>query len=670
MRRRMVLLAWAAGVLMAGGLRWRTGGDVVAAQSAAPDVQIDRVSIGGVVLNSSSQTAESGVWVIAQTKSLPTPFRRIVVTDDQGRFVVPDLPGASYELWVRGYGLKDSAPARASRGERVKLQVANAQDAQEAARIYPASYWLSLYEPPSKEELPAGFTSRDHWIATWKNTCNHCHQLGMPTTRAWTRPQDWDAALGRASSMSAEADRLGRDALTRSLAAWGSRIGAGEVPAAPPRPTGVERNIVMTQWDWGFRDSFVHDLTSTDKRNPTLNPYGKVYGLDMGRETLWALDPVENTVTSHHVPVRNQKGYNGTLDYYHDRMTAENWMANPHNPMMDDKGRVWITTQIRPEDPESYPKWVRSVIATENNTEAEIDQGYQLAVQSSHHHQLGYFDPKTGKFVLADTAYSNHHLQFDRDGKIWSNAPGDPIALGMFDTKKFDPQAPEATEASAQKAWMHLDTKTGKAVLGSGYAVAVSPVDGTIWQSSPSSEGPSNKLFKFDPRTRKFTDYPLSLPGRLPHGIDASTDGRIWISTGSGHLGRFDPKTEKFTYWDLPVPKLKGTGKETGTAEFPYFLWVDQFDVFGLGKDTVIVTGTGSDSLQVFDPKKETFSVIRIPYPMPFYTRGLDGRIDDPKAGWKRRGLWATYGSYLPRFTETQMGSVTHIQLRPNPLAY
>jgi hypothetical protein len=70
----------------------------------------------------------------------------------------------------------------------------------------------------------------------------------------------------------------------------------------------------------------------------------------------------------------------------------------------------------------------------------------------------------------------------------------------------------------------------------------------------------------------------------------------------------------------------------------------------------------------IFDPKKETLSVFRMPYLMPFYTRGLDGRIDDANAGWKGRGLWMTYSS-LPKFTETKLGSVDHVQLRPNPLA-
>jgi hypothetical protein len=88
-----------------------------------------------------------------------------------------------------------------------------------------------------------------------------------------------------------------------------------------------------------------------------------------------------------------------------------------------------------------------------------------------------------------------------------------------------------------------------------------------------------------------------------------------------------------------------------------------------MGKDTVIVTGTTSDSMLIFDPKKEMFTVFRMAYPIPFYTRGLDGRIDDAKAGWKGRGIWATYSSYLPKFTETRYGSVDHIQVRPSPLA-
>jgi hypothetical protein len=123
-----------------------------AVRAAGSDVQVDSTSIGDTVLNSDGGKPEAGVWVIAEAKSLPVPFRKIVVTDDQGRFLVPDLPNGAYELWVRGYGLKDSERAKASCGDNVKLQVANAASPQEAAKIYPAAYWTSLIHPPAKED--------------------------------------------------------------------------------------------------------------------------------------------------------------------------------------------------------------------------------------------------------------------------------------------------------------------------------------------------------------------------------------------------------------------------------------------------------------------------------------------------------------------------------------
>jgi hypothetical protein len=112
-------------------------------------------------------------------------------------------------------------------------------------------------------------------------------------------------------------------------------------------------------------------------------------------------------------------------------------------------------------------------------------------------------------------------------------------------------------------------------------------------------------------------------------------------------------------------------GSETGAADFPYYLWVDLFNTLGLGKDIVIVCGTNSDSMNAFDPQTQKFTTIRVPYPRSFYTRGLDGRIDDANAGWKGRGLWATYGEDPLIFVEnTQKSSAVHIQLRPDPLAH
>src|SRR5215469_3443253 len=91
-------------------------------QSDAAEITIGDKDIGGVV--SSPQGPEVGVWVIAETAELPTQFRRIVVTDDQGRYLVPDLPQADYSIWVRGYGLIDSPKIRAKPGQRLDLAAA------------------------------------------------------------------------------------------------------------------------------------------------------------------------------------------------------------------------------------------------------------------------------------------------------------------------------------------------------------------------------------------------------------------------------------------------------------------------------------------------------------------------------------------------------------------
>jgi hypothetical protein len=648
----------------------------VAGPQSVPGLKVDKSSIGGTVVNSSGGSAEAGVWVIAETKSLPTPFRKIVVTDDQGRFLVPDLPDGAYEVWVRGYGLKDSDPVKADRGKIVKLQVANAVSPKEAAKIYPASYWTSLIQPPPMSEIPARYKSQDEWLAAQRNGCNHCHELGMVATRRYTTAEDWDAVFRRAKSMHQELNELGRETVEKVLADWGARIAAGEVPPAPPRPTGIERNVVISQWDWGTADSFVHDLVSTDKRNPTLYPYGKVYGADRtGGGNLLVLDPVKNTVAALLLEPRDKShGYSLTKDYYHGQEEEQayvgedrEWMDSPHNPMMDENGRVWMTSQIRAGGKEYYPKWAKDTITTENNDPASIDIAYNLLSARGNNMELGYYDTKSNKFVTVDTAYNTHHLQFDWQDRIWTDGGGS--AMGELDTKKLDLNNIQGTEVGAQKTWMRINMDTKKMVPGTGYGVAVSPVDGTIWETSPVAGGPANKVYMLDPKTGEFQDYPLPAPGRFPHGIDFSTDGNVWVSLGSGQLGRLDVKTGQWKFWDVPGPRFKGTGNETGSTDFPYFLWVDQFNASGLGKDTVIVTGTTSDSMLIFDPKKETFTVFRISYPLPFYTRGLDGRIDDAKAGWKGRGLWMTYSSYLPKFTETRKGSVDHMQIRPNPLA-
>src|SRR2546430_1421201 len=120
-----------------------------------PAVRVDSNAIGGVVTGPSGP--EAGVWVIAETSELATKFVKIVVTDDQGRYLLPDLPKATYRVWVRGYGLVDSPALRAAPGRTLNLTAVVAPDARAAAQYYPAGYWFSLIRVPAKSEFgPAG----------------------------------------------------------------------------------------------------------------------------------------------------------------------------------------------------------------------------------------------------------------------------------------------------------------------------------------------------------------------------------------------------------------------------------------------------------------------------------------------------------------------------------
>src|SRR6266576_421815 len=154
-------------------------------QNAA--VRIDNDDIGGVV--ASANGAEAGVWVIAETTDLPTKFAKIVVTDDQGRYVVPDLPKARYQVWVRGYGLVDSPKVESEPGKELNLRAVPAPNEAAAAGYYPAIYWYSMLKiPDAKEfgtnsEIPEKMTQTD-WLKQVKNIgCIGCHQLGQLSTR-------------------------------------------------------------------------------------------------------------------------------------------------------------------------------------------------------------------------------------------------------------------------------------------------------------------------------------------------------------------------------------------------------------------------------------------------------------------------------------------------------
>ena len=146
--------------------------------------------INGVVQG--EKGPEAGVWVIAETKDLPTNFIKIVVTDDRGRFVLPDLPTANYKVWVRGYGLLDSAPLQLKPANaQVTLKVSSAKTPQEAAKVYPGNYWLSLLEPPPASLFPGTgakgngvgptMLTQNHWINSLKSELQFLSPAGQPS---------------------------------------------------------------------------------------------------------------------------------------------------------------------------------------------------------------------------------------------------------------------------------------------------------------------------------------------------------------------------------------------------------------------------------------------------------------------------------------------------------
>ncbi|MGA7264342.1 MAG: carboxypeptidase-like regulatory domain-containing protein, partial [Stellaceae bacterium] len=163
-----------------------------AQQNPGPAVAIDDDDIGGVV--TSRFGPEAGVWVIAQTTELGTRFAKIAVTDERGRYVVPDLPKAHYQVWVRGYGIVDSPKVAAEPGKILNLTAETAPSLTAAAQYYPAIYWASMIKIPELSRfpgtgdigngIPENFKTQDQWLNFIKtNGCGNCHQIGNYATR-------------------------------------------------------------------------------------------------------------------------------------------------------------------------------------------------------------------------------------------------------------------------------------------------------------------------------------------------------------------------------------------------------------------------------------------------------------------------------------------------------
>lgn len=683
---------------------------------------IDGDDIGGVVRSANGQP-EAGVWVIAETTDLPTKFARMVVTDDQGRYVVPDLPQANYQIWVRGYGLADSPKMRGKPGQNLNMTSVAAPNEATAAHYYPASYWYTLMKIPGQDQfganarsgIPPNLTQTD-WLKQMKNIgCIGCHQLGQEATRTIpaqlgsfrTGREAWMRRVQSGQAAEFMVGQLAGDfggAPFAYLGDWTDRIAKGELPKSKPtRPAGIERNIVVTSWEWAAPNKYLHDLISSDKRNPTVNANGLLYGSpEYATDNMPILDPKTNKVSFFKMPVRDASmpeslgpGHAASINPtapspYWGEDKLWDTRANNHNSMFGKDGRLWLTASVRGLDNPAFCK------KGSTHPSAKV-----LPIESSAR-QVAVLDTKTMKYDFIDTCFGTHHPQFgyDADNTLWLSGTGE--VAGWINTKIWD----ETHDAQKAQGWSPfvLDTNgNGKRdeyvepnapadaakdtrITGydGPYAVMPQPTDGSIWYTVGVFAGTAGFL-RFDPKTGLSEIYSVPMPAFGIRGGDIDKEGVVWGSASSGHLVSFDRRKckaplnganatgnhcpEGWARYQYPGPGFDGVGENS--AESSYYTWVDQHNTVGLGENTPISTANLNDGFVALKDGK--FVSLRIPYPMGFYAKGLDGRIDDPNAGWKGRGLWSTNGDRTPWLMETGKGSsprAVHIQVRPDPLAH
>jgi hypothetical protein len=379
--------------------------------------------------------------------------------------------------------------------------------------------------------------------------------------------------------------------------------------------------------------------------------------------------------------------------------------------MFDNKGRIWFTSRIRPAKDPAFCQQGSSHPSAKLTPLARSDR------------QVSFYDPKTKKFTLIDTCFPTQHLNFAEDANhtLWLG-PGPPGGegsasegdaggvVGWINTKMFEATGDEEksqgwtalildTNGNGKRddyveADKPVDPTKDKRITAWFYGIVPSPTDGSIWGSVVGFPG---KIVRLNPGTNPpetalaevyeppFHNPKAPVQGFSPRGLDIDRNGVVWTVLASGHMASFDRRKckgplngptatgqhcpEGWSLYQLPGPQFKGA-TNAGSAEHPYYIWVDQFDTFGLGKNVPIATGNGNDALLALVNGK--FVTLRVPYPMGFFAKNMDGRIDDPKAGWKGKELWSTYGTRTPFHMEGGKGmspKVVRFQLRPDPLA-
>ena len=494
---------------------------------------------------------------------------------------------------------------------------------------------------------------------------------------------------------------MGSARALKLFAEWTDRIAAGELPSAKPsRPQGVERNVVLTLWDWAGPKDYLHDEVSTDKRNPRVNANGLIYGATEESTDLFpVLDPVHHKATQVKMPVRDPRR----------RRRSRIRCCRPRSGATSASGtaRPACTTRCstRRAGSGSPRAFVRLPIRTSASEGSDHPSAKLTPIDTANRH-LSMYDPKTGKITLISTCFPTHHLVFaeDANNTLWTSAggPGSGV-IGWLNRKMFE----ETGDEVKSQGWTALvldtngngkrdeyvepnqpvDPTKDKRIKAGFYGVAVNPADGTVWGSvlgfpgyvirlDPGSNPPATALAEvFEP----------PLPGYGPRGMDIDRSGVV-----------LDPAVER-PHGELRPPQMQGAAERTerdGQAlsrgldapSLPRPAAREREGVRQRRGELLHVGGSvrhvrarqgradrhrqrqrvaaGARERQVRQPAR--------PYPLGFYAKWMDGRVDDPNAGWKGKGLWATVSTRTPFHMEGGKGTTSKVvkfQLRPDPLA-
>jgi len=474
-----------------------------------------------------------------------------VYTDALGRFMLPELARARYDLRARHPDFRELLRPATTIGPAtaLPLRVERAADPAARAAALPPSHWTAL--------VLARLSSQAH-RAELLRQCTFCHQLGSPAVR---RPRDAGAWRAAIDAMAPLGGRLSPGLAAELPVALAGAYDAAAAPAtAGPAPE-PPRAAVVTEWVVGEPGTSLHDVA--------IAPDGAVFAVDMMHDRVYRLDPASGARTTWEIPAGAAPG--GVFAATELRLPAgATAQAAPESLRVAADGTVWVA----------------------------------LAYRGA----IGRLDPVAGTWTIDDAAADRYPqtLRLDPQGRVWytlalANAVAvrDP-ATGAHRTF----QLPTRSLGEALAAWLwpfggraRLPRPIPAPAIGpdlpfpSGLAVAS---DGAVWFSQIDA----HRIGRLDPASGGIRTWSTPFPGPRDLALDAA--GGVWVAGfETGVVARFDALTGQFQTWMLPVVP-------PGTAT-PYALCVDR------RTDAVWLTGTGSDTLIRFERWHEQFTVAPLP---------------------------------------------------------